>query len=388
MTSNAEKILIARLRRRQLLFDVGSKIIGCAALVVTIAVVFYVVIVQLDRQGPKIDPIYLEEELASTDAPNEHFEESATETTSENSNGGAKSYHLGLPRPQTEPTQNPIRSSESVTQTSTTENISTAANLRHQTDEETQGLRDMPSSLSRALPGPQTRDLETSIASLDQKRLEIEATVRHFFSAKTVTEKASCSRDSQRVKALMEKYYKDHPISSGQWRGLGWVMAMQEPGHKLAYAESLFADSDPICIIIEEAADGKIYIDWESSVRYCELGWNDFQERKPDNPTLFRVLASKPRSSMLPVEKRPSEEVIELKHPGEQGTVYAYFNRDDPQFQLLVDQMQQGEWSNVPVTLKLCYPGPTTHNHRGPTAAVRIASVEGKGWLILQHRRS
>jgi hypothetical protein len=127
---------------------------------------------------------------------------------------------------------------------------------------------------------------------------------------------------------------------------------------------------------------GDIQIDWESSVRYSELDWQEFISTRPDNPTLFRVIASKavnsPQSS-----PNTGDEVIELKHPAEQGTIYAYFNRADPQFKTLVEQLQLGNWTNVPLTLRLCYPGPTSN-----TKTVRIAGVEGKGWLILHKSRS
>jgi hypothetical protein len=180
----------------------------------------------------------------------------------------------------------------------------------------------------------------------------------------------------------MDVYYQKHPITTGQWQGVGWIMPMDEPGHRLAYAQTLFTGSDPICVIIEESENGSFLVDWESSVRYSEIDWKDFLSTRPDHPTLFRVIASKP-VNFIDAQTDLSQEVIELKHPAEQGTVYAYFNRDDPQFRSLLEQLKLGNWTNVPLTLRLCYPGPTASSR-----AVRITSVEGKGWIILQHRRS
>ena len=218
--------------------------------------------------------------------------------------------------------------------------------------------------------------------NIDAKRLQIEQVVHRFFTSLSVEEKAACSRDKDRVSSLMKVYYEKHSLASATWQKLGWVLPMDEPGHRLAYAQALFDDGDPVCLIIEEIADGSILIDWESSVRYSELDWQKFISTRPDQPTLFRVIASKPIAT-ADTATTSGDEVIELKHPAEQGTVYAYFNRSDPQFKTLVEQLQLGNWTNVPLTLRLCYPGPTSN-----AKAVRIAGVEGKGWLILHNTRS
>ena len=315
-----------------------AKLIGCTALVVTVAVVFYVVVIQLDKQGPRVDPAYVDAvELATHEYRWAGAESVVT-------NAGLGVSRPSLPKFTAKPTSVP--------------------------------------SLSNTLPGTQSMPTVSGISNIETKRLKIEAAIRHFFTANSISEKAHCSRDAERVLPLMEVYYKKHQLIVGVWQKLGWVLNMDEPGHRLAYAQSLFEDVDPICLIIEETNNGDIQIDWESSVRYSELDWQEFISTRPDHPTLFRVIASKPAHS---TESSPStgDEVIELKHPAEQGTVYAYFNRADPQFKTLVEQLQLGNWTNVPLTLRLCYPGPTSN-----TKTVRIAGVEGKGWLILHKSRS
>ncbi len=323
-----------------------SKLVGCTALVVTVAVVFYVAITQLDKEGPKIDPSYLEQSS-----------ESQAEHRWSGSEPQPRDSRLNLTRP--------LRPS-AITEPPKPDRFPPPP----------EGAQ-IPSRAStqplKATPG---------IAEIEAKRPQIEAVVRKFFTAGTLSEKAASSRDSARVQPLMEVYYQKNPLTSGQWRGIGWVMPMEEPGHNLAYVQTLFNGSDPICVIIEESKDGRFLVDWESSVRYSEIDWKDFISTRPDHPTLFRVIASKP-TDFIDAQTDRTQEVIELKHPAEQGTVYAYFNRDDPQFRSLLEQLKLGNWANVPLTLRLCYPGPTASSR-----SVRITSIEGKGWIILQHRRS
>jgi hypothetical protein len=61
MTNRPVQSRTSRLRRREAVLNGLSKLVGCTALVVTVAVVFYVAVTQLDKEGPKIDPSYLEE---------------------------------------------------------------------------------------------------------------------------------------------------------------------------------------------------------------------------------------------------------------------------------------------------------------------------------------
>lgn len=335
MTNRPVLSRTSRLRRREAVLSGLSKLVGCTALVVTVAVVFYVAVTQLDKEGPKIDPSYLEE--ATTPLADYRWSGSDSQQ---------KDARLNLSRPVLPPKTAPA--SVQVTE----------------------------------LAAAQPSKSEKGWGGFEEKRPKIESVVRQFFAASTISEKAACSRDSTRVQSLMQVYYQKHPMTAEQWQGIGWVLPMDEPGHRLAYAQTLFTGADPVCVIIEETDAGDFLVDWESSVRYSELDWKDFLSTRPDHSTLFRVIASKPEVT-AGVTASADQEVIELKHPAEQGTVYAYFNRDDPQFRSLLEQLKLGNWTNVPLTLRLCYPGPTAN-----TRTVRITSVEGKGWIILQHRRS
>ena len=222
------------------------------------------------------------------------------------------------------------------------------------------------------------------ISNVENKRLEIEAVVRGFFEAANIDTKLAFSRDSTRVRPLMESYYRGHPMERPHWKHLGWVMTVDEPGYRFAYAQAIFTDAEPISLVIEETEDRKYRVDWESSVGYGELDWNDFLKVRPAEPTLLRVIASKPPTS--PTINTDGQEVLEIKHVGGEGTVYATFDRNDPKFQPLIQQLQSGNWKDVPLTLRLCYPGPSSTGSL--PMSVQIANIEGKGWLILQGTRS
>lgn len=219
------------------------------------------------------------------------------------------------------------------------------------------------------------------IENIESKQQAIADVVKEFFSADSVAKLLPLVRDARRVRPLMESYYATHPFKAAAWKGVGWAMPVEEPGYQFAYVQALFENTPPVHVVVEETDVGFL-VDWESSVHYSELGWKDFQKSRPGDPKTFRLLASRvddagPTSSMQPVA------VLKLKHPAEEGVIFGRFDPGDPRFRPLVEQLDLCQWKDVPVTLRLCYPGPSA-----PANEVDIAGVEGKGWLFLQKSRS
>ena len=342
----AESPRRSRLRRKEAFINSLASILGCLALVVMIATVFRVVTSKL-FQSTQINPAYIDDVYEAAQGrqwSGNHAESPALLT-------GESEANTRKAAPGTTP------------QKSAAQQLAALA---------------PDNRPARATPPV------NGIADVENKRLEIEAVVRGFFEAPNIDTKLAFSRDSARVRPLMESYYHNHPMERPIWKNLGWVMTVDEPGYRFAYAQAIFTNAEPISLVIEETKDRKYRVDWESSVGYGELDWGDFLKVRPAEPTLLRVIASKPPTS--PSVNTDGQEVLEIKHSGGEGTVYATFDRNDPKFQPLIQQLQNGNWKDVPLTLRLCYPGPSSTGSL--PMSVQIANIEGKGWLILQGTRS
>jgi hypothetical protein len=335
----------SRARRREAMINAIATVLGCMALVVMIATVVRVVMVKL-WESARVNPDYVQS-VYDNDL-NRRWSGNSKEQPSLLNDASEARAPDDVPASSAATAPPPTRETVAVS----------------------------------AKTSVSTMTLPTSIQNIESKRLKIEATVRGFFEAVDVEQKLAFARDPERVRPLMENYYQHHPQSPLEWKSLGWVLPVEEHGYRLGYAQAILANAEPVSLIIEETQDGTFRVDWESSVRYGELEWEEFIQTKPASPKLFRVIASKPQHKP-PGEPPQDSEVLEIKHPGEGDVVYAYFDRKDPKFQPLLQQLQTGNWKDVPLTLRLCYPGPA-----GNGKSVRIADVEGKGWLILQGTRS
>jgi|UniRef100_UPI0037835FB7 hypothetical protein len=341
----------SRTRRREAMINAIATALGCMALVVMIATIVRVVMVKL-WESSKVNPEYVQSVY----------------------DGGMERRWSGRSHEQTA-----LLAEDSAKVDETTKATATIA-PPHAGTPVTHSL-----PLTQEARPPSSRlplGAVSSIQDIDNKRQKIETTIRGFFESDTIEKKLAYVRDPQRVRPLMENFYRNRSLEHREWKSLGWILPVEEPGYRLGYAQAVFGDAEPVSLIIEELGDGGFRVDWESSVRYGEIGWNEFIQTQPATPKLFRVIASKPRHAPS-AEAPQGSEILEIKHPEEDDVIYAYFDRQDPKFQPLLQQLQTGNWKDVPLTLRLCYPGPA-----GSGKSVRIADVEGKGWLILQRTRS
>ena len=346
----------SRQRRREIFVNTLAAVLGCLALVVMIATVFRVTTAKL-WESTQVNPEYVDQ--VYEDARGRGWSGSTVENAA-----------LITSESSVSPIQAPNKAS-SPDADKTTE--STPAAPAKQEPETT--------SIAPA-------KLVKGIDMIEAKRSQIEAVVRGFFEAATVDQKLAFCRDPMRVRPLMESYYQKHPIQARKWRSLGFTVNVDEPGYRFGIAQALFEDAPPDPVVIEEAADGRCRVDWESclTVGYSELDWTEFLQQRPSEPRLLRVHASKPKID--PAAPTPEgQEVIELQRPGQPGTLLAYFDRNDPKLRPLLEQLHSRQWADVPLTLRLCFPQATS-SPVTPAGGARVANVEGKGWLILQATRS
>ncbi|CAN5916045.1 hypothetical protein BH11VER1_BH11VER1_28550 [soil metagenome] len=217
----------------------------------------------------------------------------------------------------------------------------------------------------------------SELKDLDKRMPELAGLLEEFFEAKTIPELLPLVRDARRVRPLIEDYYARHAFKSRSFNAVTWAVPVDEPGYRFAYAEVTFNDSPPINVVVEFTDIGFL-VDWESSNHYSEIDWDDFIKSKSAEPKLFRLLVSKTGNDISEGDLAGGLMRLKLNHPIEAGDVYAIIDPKDQRFQPLLDQLKLANDKEAPVILRLFYPERATASDE-----VEIASVEGKGWLIL-----
>lgn len=219
------------------------------------------------------------------------------------------------------------------------------------------------------------------LKDLEKRMPELAGVLKEYFEAKTIPEMLPLVRDARRVRPFIEDYYHRHPFVTHTFNGITWAVPVDEPGYRFAYTEITFGDAPPINVVVE-LTDIGFLVDWESSVHYSEMDWVEFMKSRPDEPKVFRILASRTDGDSSEGGAPGSPLRIKLTHPTEEGALYAVIDPKDERFLPLMDQLELSKGKEAPVILRLVYSDRLTS-----TDMVEIASVEGKGWLILDRLR-
>lgn len=242
-------------------------------------------------------------------------------------------------------------------------------------------LKELPAAqagqpLQEGYTAPKDQVFESNSA---ETHAGIEAVVQAYFEARAWKELLPLCRDPARVEPLMRKHYESRTLSPMRWKSLLWSKPLRESGHEFYYTRSEFEDHEPIHLMVESNR-GEYRVDWESHVRHADMDWRDFVSTRPTEPRLFRVLVT----AWLKEEGADTQQ-IEIRHPDfEQPILQAVIQEKEPWFQKIRSQLEIGAWKNVPLTLRLFY---DEKNGSNESNAVRIAGVEGKGWLILTRKQ-
>lgn len=221
----------------------------------------------------------------------------------------------------------------------------------------------------------------SGIENMRLKRRRIADVAKSYFAAKTMEEKLKHVRDPDRVGPLMKKAYQRDALNPIHLRDLGWAVPIDEPGYRLGVVEALFEDAQPLQVVVEELESGQFRIDWESLVRHGDIAWMQFLSGKPTEPALLRLVATRLEPGHTVEDGNKDGGIwIELRHPSEAGALMGYLDGRAPHFAGLLEQLVAGNWKNVPVTLRLCFPEPASLRMGD---RVQIVGVEGRGWLMI-----
>jgi hypothetical protein len=111
--------------------------------------------------------------------------------------------------------------------------------------------------------------------------------MRTFFAAQAPVDMLPVIRDRERVRPMIDAYYRAHPFQPPIVRRLplrGDLFA-----YKSVVLGTVSLDDFEDHIVAVEKTPAGYFVDWESYVGWCEVPWDDLAKVKPLRPVLLRA---------------------------------------------------------------------------------------------------
>jgi len=114
---------------------------------------------------------------------------------------------------------------------------------------------------------------------------------RDFVAASSIKQMLPLVRQQERVGPLMTEWYAKHPLKSGRFQSLETFRPITL-GDRASFWQigCYLTDGTKREMIMEELPDGRIAVDWETSVVYQPMDWNDYTRTRPAGSFDFRVM--------------------------------------------------------------------------------------------------
>ncbi len=207
--------------------------------------------------------------------------------------------------------------------------------------------------------------------------MALEASVKSFLKAETVTERLAFSRHSERVAPLMKKFYGGEKIEPEGFES----MNKSEVSYRENFITVVVKTADflnyPIAVELIPGKDGakdRYVIDWESWIGHCEMKVEELHKLRPRKPFLLRVFVKQENyyNFSFKDDQKWRSYRLELRSDDQSLLGYAALNSEvDKTF---ADLRKNG--GSVSYMVMARYPLKARAKNQ-----VEITSVVNKGWL-------
>lgn len=225
---------------------------------------------------------------------------------------------------------------------------------------------------------------------------EAQALLLRFDAATSVGLRLPMVFDPGKAEPLMHAYYSDRAKKDPE-RGRCLAANFMTCGDSRVLSLNFESDSRPgtgLCVWFYCIGDGKLLLDWESYVAWCDQDWAGFKLQHPQTEVTMRVVASESRDYGHEFSDDRRWLALHLSSADGMHSVTGYAERNSPLGSSLagligaplVDQgsvnqpppSSRESGARVPVTVSLCYPV----NARSD-GCVFITRLLSDRWLVM-----
>lgn len=249
------------------------------------------------------------------------------------------------------------------------------------------GSESAPPADDSSAPKPE-REIEPAVDSGEPKSIvgevanlemgatleRIEEVVAKFLAAESVEEMARWVRGGEATAERMRTYHRDRPVDPVAFNDIAPRGKVQKSGP--LWSVDVVLEKFEVRPIAVEATPSGYLVDWESWVGYSEMRWEDFIEKRPTTPVLFRVLCSDVPYYNFDFRDEREWKSYRLVSPDQQHTLYGYVPRYSAMGRMLAPSGDAGDDRPQAFMLKLRFAETSSGGNQ-----VVIDEVVGAGWV-------
>lgn len=223
--------------------------------------------------------------------------------------------------------------------------------------------------------GQGTAPQQVAIPATDP-RVQAAAAMEVFLKATNLDGMLSVIADRPVIEPHVREYVQHHPIRPSDFESLTVSNGTGPKGERsitVNYADGSKRDA----VVVVEG--GRIVVDWPSFVAWSAMEWQQFIERKPNQPTLFRVFAQGDQRFDHGFADSQTLICLKLQNPANVAAapIYAYAERTGTIGQSLEFLLRQSEGKLMKLTLNLKYPSDPLVNDQ-----VWIENLIAPSWMV------
>jgi len=198
----------------------------------------------------------------------------------------------------------------------------------------------------------------------EHERLEAEATVnrivssvRKYCEAKSIAEMQPFIRQAERVRPLMEDWYRRHPMQTGIFDRLDLFqpVTLDNKG-SFWMVTCAMKDKSVRRLLLEELPQGAVGVDWETAVCYQPMDWDEYATQAPRGSFDFRVRIEQDHLFSHEFADAGKWSCYRLTAPQGDEVLYGYVVTQSELGQKLSQMMTQGGNKQMPVLLRISKP--------------------------------
>lgn len=204
----------------------------------------------------------------------------------------------------------------------------------------------------------------TTLDNEEREKQEAEATVdrimdcvRTYCQSGTIDSLLAVSRQPDRVRPLMEQWYRSHPFNGAKFDSLDLLqpMTLENRGSFWMVSCSM-EDGSKRHLLLEETEDKKVQVDWESEVCYQPMEWDAYCKDRPEGSLDFRVRVLEDNYFSHEFSDSTKWACFQLSALRSDQVMFGYVDRQSETGQQLVKLQQMNHGRQISVILRLSKP--------------------------------